>query len=64
MITFTFDSTLGKAFVEVKSDNDACPQTMIKLEDTSNETILKTCQSWMDAFGLTGVEYKVNVRLH
>lgn len=66
MITFTFDAEAGKSFIEVKTQNDEItnPATMIKLEATDNETIKKTCQEWLDAFGLSEKEYRINVQLH
>lgn len=62
-ITFTYNPE-KKSFIEVNNSTGNNPPTMIKVEDTSNEGILKTCQNWLDAFGLTQCEYRVNVQLH
>ena len=66
MITFTYNAVTRKNFIEVKVDeNETMPATMIKtVEDADNETILKACQDWLDAMGLSDREYRVNVQLH
>lgn len=64
MITFTYDPVEKKSFIEVRNSTGENPPTMIKVEDESNEGILKTCQNWLDSFGLANTEYRVNVQLH
>lgn len=59
MISFSFD---GKKFITVSTDN--LPPTVIKCEDSSNETVLATCENWLKALGLSDREYQVSVRLH
>lgn len=60
MIEFTY----FQKYIKVEIKDTAMPVTMIKCEDSSNEAVLKTCQSWLDAFGLTDKEYTVSIRLH
>lgn len=64
MIVFNYDAVTKKAFVEVKKEESQLPPTMIKVEDTSNEGILKTCQEWLDSIGIADQEYRVLVTLH
>lgn len=64
MIIFTYDPVDKKSFIEVKNTDGTNPPTMIKVEDDSNEGILKTCQNWLDSFELADKEYRVNVQLH
>ena len=57
-IKFLFE---GKKYITVVVDN--LPSTVIKCEDTSNENILKTCETWIKALGLEKTEWHVDVRL-
>ena len=59
MINFSFD---GKKYITVELEG--LPQTIIKCDDPSNETVLTTCQTWLDKLGLTEIEYHVVVKLH
>lgn len=60
MVNFVNEN--GKKYIMVEAEG--LPSTLIKIESTDNDTILSTCQKWLDALGLTGTEYKVSVVLH
>lgn len=62
VINFEKDKKVIKVTVEDKECK--LPSTLIRCETESNEEILKTCQNWLDALGLTETEYKVSVRIH
>lgn len=62
-IYFTYDVE-KKNFIKVHMGGQDTPPTLIKVDETSNEAILKVCQAWLDAFGLVNTEYRVNVQLH
>lgn len=57
-----FVNEVGKKHILVEAEG--LPPTIIKLESADNDTILSTCQKWLDSLGLTGAEYKVSVVLH
>ena len=60
MIKFVKD---GK-FIYLTIDGTELPQTAIKCPSNENDEVLKTCQAWLDAMGLTDREYQVSVRIH
>lgn len=64
MIRFIYDAAAKKNHIKVTIEGKDIQPTLIKIEDTSNESILKTCQDWLNAFGIANTEYHVDVQLH
>ena len=62
MIKFVYYQKYIK--VQIDDEDVKLPNTLIQVEDASNEGVMKTCQSWLDALGLTDREYQILIRVH
>lgn len=56
--------TQNKKFIYVEIEGVELPDTAIKCDSTNQDEVLKVCQTWLDAFGLTDREYQVMIRIH
>lgn len=56
--------TQHKKYIYVEKDGKEMPNTVIQCDTTNQEEVLKICQVWLDALGLTDTEYQVMIRIH